>query len=70
MDQADREAAIVAAIRALDPEADFTKAGRPRVDALEKVVGFEVRADEVEAIAGTAEKLAAILDSVKEEGQS
>ncbi len=40
--EADRVAALVAAIPELDPDEDFTRSGAPAVKALERVVGWDV----------------------------
>lgn len=46
-----RVAAIIASVRALDPDnpKHFTKAGEPKVDAIEDAAGFQVSADERDA---------------------
>lgn len=41
--------AIVAVIGDLDRETDFTKAGRPRVEAVEAKLGYNVSGEEVSA---------------------
>lgn len=40
---------IIAAIKALNPETDFTAGGKPKVDVLASVVGFDISADERDA---------------------
>ncbi|EFO32495.1 hypothetical protein TRICHSKD4_2294 [Roseibium sp. TrichSKD4] len=46
----ERKATIKAAFEKLDPDRDFTQAGKPKVKAIESAVGFDVNGDEVAAL--------------------
>nr|WP_321460398.1 hypothetical protein [uncultured Cohaesibacter sp.] len=46
----ERKQAILNAFPSLNAETDLTKAGEPKVSVIEKLVGFDVSADEVKAI--------------------
>ena len=46
----ERKRAIINAFQHLKSDTDLTKAGEPKVSVIEKLVGFDVSADEVRAI--------------------
>nr|WP_321482233.1 hypothetical protein [uncultured Cohaesibacter sp.] len=46
----ERKQAILNAFPSLKADSDLTKAGEPKVSVIEKLVGFDVSADEVKAI--------------------
>lgn len=50
--------AVIAAIKSLDPENDFTKDGKPETKAISALTGFDVSADERDAAMVDMEKLA------------
>jgi hypothetical protein len=50
--------AVIAAIKSLDPENDFTKDGKPETKAISVLTGFDVSADERDAALVDMEKLA------------
>lgn len=50
--------AVIAAIKSLDQEKDFTKDGKPETKAISALAGFDVSADERDAALVDMEKLA------------
>lgn len=50
--------AVIAAIKSLDPEKDFTKDGKPETKAISALTGFDVSADERDAAMVDMEQLA------------
>jgi hypothetical protein len=62
----ERKQAILNAFPSLNAETDLTKAGEPKVSVIEKLVGYDVSADEVKAIWTEMQAQNAALKSVPE----